>query len=160
MCGHMLAPIRCEARPPRRQCEEEARQQGLLRRCSQRWKRNRTAVWERRVRGRVRGERDRRGWAVRGFMVCATKRRGVSCSFPRCAGEASRCAPQRLAPWKCSIRRYPRTCVEGALMRVRAEKMRKPRNPINGLLAPQGLVRLFTGYQTRPKFIYFNGPRL
>jgi hypothetical protein len=44
----------------------------------------------------------------------------------------------------------PRACVKGALTRVRAEKMREPMNPINGLLAPQGLVRLFTGYQTRP----------
>jgi hypothetical protein len=39
--------------------------------------------------------------------------------------------------------------VEGALTRVRAKKMREPRNPINGLLAPQGLVRLFVGYQMR-----------
>jgi hypothetical protein len=39
--------------------EEAARQQGLLHRCScRRWKRNRPAVWERRVRGRVRGERE------------------------------------------------------------------------------------------------------
>jgi hypothetical protein len=38
------------------------------------------------------------------------------------------------------------------LTRVRAEKMREPRNPINGLLAPQDLVRLFAGYQTRPRY--------
>jgi hypothetical protein len=62
---------------------------------------------ERKTERRVRGERDRRGWAVRGFMARATKRRGVSRSFPRRAGEASRCAPQRLAPWKRSIQRYP-----------------------------------------------------
>jgi hypothetical protein len=70
-------------------------------------------VWEKRVRGRVRGERDRRGWTVRGFMARATKRRGVSRSFPRRAGEASRCAPQRLAPWKRSIWRYPKGLCEG-----------------------------------------------
>jgi hypothetical protein len=28
---------------------------------------------ERKTERRVRGERDRRGWAVRGFMACATK---------------------------------------------------------------------------------------
>jgi hypothetical protein len=44
----------------------------------------------------------------------------------------------------------PRACVEGALTRVRAEKLREPRNLINGLLAPQGLVLLFAGYQMRP----------
>jgi hypothetical protein len=62
---------------------------------------------ERKTERRVRGERDRRGWAVRGFMARATKRHGVSRSFPRRAGEASRCALQSLAPWKRSIRRYP-----------------------------------------------------
>jgi hypothetical protein len=80
--------------------------------------------------------------------------RGVSRFFPRRAGEASRCAPQRLAPWKRSIRRYLRAYVEGALTRLWAEKMRKPRNSINSLLAPQGLVRLFTGYHL-PKRPYY-----
>jgi hypothetical protein len=83
-------------------------------------------------------------------MARATKRCGVSRSFPRRAGEASRCTLQSLAPWKRSVRRYPQGCVEAALTCVRASKMREPRNPINGLLAPQGLVRLFAGYQTRP----------
>jgi hypothetical protein len=62
---------------------------------------------ERKTERRVRGERDRRGWAVRGFMVCAAKRCSVSCSFPTRPGKASRCALQSLAPWKRSIRRYP-----------------------------------------------------
>jgi hypothetical protein len=62
---------------------------------------------ERKTERRVRGERDRRGWAVRGFMVHATKRCGLLRSFPRRAGEASRCALQSVAPWKRSIRRYP-----------------------------------------------------
>jgi hypothetical protein len=141
-------PLRCEAWPPRRQCEEAARQQGLLRRCSRRWKRNRPAVWERRVLGKVRWERDRRGWAVRGFMARATKRRGVSRSFPRRAGEASRCAPQRLAPWKRSIRRYPQGLC-GGCFDARAGRENEGAQ-VNGLLAPQGLVWLFAGYQTRP----------
>jgi hypothetical protein len=38
------------------------------------------------------------------------------------------------------------------LMRVRAKKMKEPKNPINGLLAPQGLVLLFAGYQMRPYY--------
>jgi hypothetical protein len=42
-------------------------------------------------------------------------------------------------------------CMEGALTRVRTTKMREPRNPINDLLAPQDLVGLFKGYQSRPK---------
>jgi hypothetical protein len=48
------------------------------------------------------------------------------------------------------FRGIPRACVEGALMCVRATFWMQPRNTINGLLAPQGLVRLFAGYQTRP----------
>jgi hypothetical protein len=55
--------------------------------------------------------------------------------------------------WPCGNARFGgihRVCVEGALTRVRAEKMRESRNPINGLLAPRGMFRLFTGYQTRP----------
>jgi hypothetical protein len=54
-----------------------------------------------------RREREMRGWAVRGIMVRATKRRGVSRSFPRRTSEASRCAPQRLALWKRSNQWYP-----------------------------------------------------
>jgi hypothetical protein len=33
----------------------------------------------------------------------------------------------------------------------------QPRNPINGLLAPQGLVQLFAGYQTRPNSVDAGG---
>jgi hypothetical protein len=36
---------------------------------------------------------ERRGWAVREIMARATKRRGISRSFSRHAGEASLCAP-------------------------------------------------------------------
>jgi hypothetical protein len=60
--------------------KEAARKQGLLHLCSsRRWKRNRPPVWER----RVRGEREGRGWAVREIMARATKRHGVSRSFPK-----------------------------------------------------------------------------
>jgi hypothetical protein len=68
---------------------------------------------ERKTERRVRGETDRRGYAVRGFMTRATKRRGVSRSFPRRAGEASRCALQSLALWKRSIQRYPQNLCGG-----------------------------------------------
>jgi hypothetical protein len=51
--------------------------------------------------------RERRGWTVRGIMARATKRRGVSRSFPRRAGEASLCVPHGLAPWKRLNRWYP-----------------------------------------------------
>jgi hypothetical protein len=40
-------------------------------------------------------------------MARAWKQRSVSLSFPRRAGEAFLCAPQRLAPWKRSNRWYP-----------------------------------------------------
>jgi hypothetical protein len=43
--------------------------------------------------------------------------------------------------------------VEGALTCVHATIWMQPRNPINGLLAPQGLVGLFAGYQSRPNCI-------
>jgi hypothetical protein len=55
--------------------------------------------------------------------------------------------------WICGNTRFggiPRACVEGALTCVRATFWMQSRNPINGLLAPQGLVGLFAGYQTRP----------
>jgi hypothetical protein len=86
MCGQMLAPLRCEARPPRRQCEEAGPPPSVQ-----------SAVEEKSFGGlgeeSERRERHRRGWAVSGFMARATNRRGVSRSFPRCAGEASRCTP-------------------------------------------------------------------
>jgi hypothetical protein len=40
---------------------------------------------------------------------------------------------------------------EGALTCVRATFWMQPKNSINGLLAPQGLVQPLTAYQTRPK---------
>jgi hypothetical protein len=106
----------------------------------------------------VRGERDRRGWAVRGFMARA--RNDTASRAPSLGVHAKpRVVPPR--SWPRGNARFggiPRACVEGALTRVRAEKMREPRNPINGLLAPQGLVRLFAGYQMRPKCRSVNVP--
>jgi hypothetical protein len=98
---------------------------------------------ERKTERRVRGERDMRGWAVRGFMVRATKRRGVSRSSPGVQAKPH-VVPSRA--WPRGNARFGgilRACVEAALW---ASKMRKPRNPINGLLTPQVLVRLFAGY--------------
>jgi hypothetical protein len=43
-----------------------------------------------------------------------------------------------------------RACVEGALTCVWATFWMQPKNPINGLLAPQGLVQPLTAYQSRP----------
>jgi hypothetical protein len=46
-------------------------------------------------------------------MARAWKQHDVSRSFPRRAGEASLCAPQALAPWKCLNRWYPLGLCEG-----------------------------------------------
>jgi hypothetical protein len=43
--------------------------------------------------------------------------------------------------------RFSRACPRGALSSVRDTTQGWPRNPINGLLALQGLVGLFAGYQ-------------
>jgi hypothetical protein len=84
-------------------------------------------------------------------MARATKQRGISRSFPMRVGEALRCAPRGWPRGNARIGGIPRACVEDALMRVRAEKMKEPTNPINVLLGPQSLVGLFVGYQSRPK---------
>jgi hypothetical protein len=91
-----------------------------------------------------------RGWTVRGIMAHVWKQRGVSRSFPRRAGKASLCALQRLALWKRLNRWYPlglcRECFN-----ARTNQKKKPRNPINKLLAFQYLIRLLPSNQSRPK---------
>jgi hypothetical protein len=47
----------------------------------------------------------------------------------------------------------PKACVKGALTCVRPTIWMQPRNPINGLLAPQSLVGLFSSYQSRPRYL-------
>jgi hypothetical protein len=83
-------------------------------------------------------------------MARATKWCNVSRSFPRRAGEASRCAPQRLAPWKRSIRRYPQgmygSCFDARVGRENEGAQESNQRPLDS----PGLVRLFAGYQTRP----------
>jgi hypothetical protein len=82
-------------------------------------------------------------------MARATKRRASRAPFLGVQAKP-RVAPPRGWPHRnARIGGIPGVCVEDALTRAWAEKMREPRNPINGLLAPQGLVRLFAGYQSR-----------
>jgi hypothetical protein len=94
--------------------------------------------------------RKRRGRVVRGIMARAWKQHGVSRSFTRHAGKASLCAPQTLPRGNARIGGIHRACVEGAFTRVWTKKKREPRNSINRVLAPQSLVRLLAGNQSRP----------
>jgi hypothetical protein len=90
---------------------------------------------------------------VRGFMARATKQRGVSRSFPRRAGEASRYAPQRLAPWKRSIQMYPQGLCGGCFDARTGRENEGAEESNQRSLGSLGLVRLFAGYQTRPNCI-------
>jgi hypothetical protein len=95
---------------------------------------------------------ERRGWAVRRIIgVCDLNDAASRAPLPGVQAKP-RVAPPR--GWPCGNARIGGirwACVEGALTRVWAKKKREPRNPINGILAPPGLVGLFTGYQSRPK---------
>jgi hypothetical protein len=59
-------------------------------------------------------------------MARAMKQRGVSRSFPRRAGEASRCALQRLAPWKRSNRWYSQGLCRGCFNARAGQKKKGP----------------------------------
>jgi hypothetical protein len=97
-----------------------------------------------------RRERERRGWAVRGIMARVTKRHASRALSPDVQAKP-RVAPPRGWPREnARIGGIRWACVEGALTRMRAKKMREPRNPINRLLAPESLVGFFAGYQSRP----------
>jgi hypothetical protein len=93
---------------------------------------------------------ERRGWAVRGIMARVTKRHASRAPSPDVQAKP-RVAPPRGWPRENALIDGIRwACVEGALMRMRAKKMREPKNPINRLLASESLVGLFAGYQSRP----------
>jgi hypothetical protein len=120
--GGWCSPLQCEARPLWRQCEEAARQQGLLCRCSRGWKRNRPAVWERRVRGRLRGEWEEReiGEVGRWGDLWRVPRNDAASHAPSTGVQAKpRVASSRA--WPRENARFggiPRACVKGALTRM------------------------------------------
>jgi hypothetical protein len=99
----------------------------------------------RRERGCERG----RGWAVRGFYgVCVETEWRLALPPQACMRSLALRHPEA-GPVETLELVYPLGLCRGCFNAHAGQEKREPKNPINGFLAPQGLVGLLAGYQSR-----------